>query len=599
MEDKRTAIALFLCLAVIMVYTEVFIAPYTRPSVTPNAPATSTLAPAQALNVPPVGLLPSTPIGGSQTTSGIASAAGGTTLPSAGATPPRALAPSPAEIKSQPIITIESDEFIASITQLGARLMSFKLKSYKLSLHADEPLDLVATVDGAPLPLGFYGAGTHDGFVAYAIENASVASQNGRLRVPSDQELTLTFVGQFPTGATIRKTFTFRPSSYLFSVGVSLSAPVADGSKTWLEWARFVPTELTHDRYSLEQFTLLDTESKIQHVMLSSLKEDLHPSGSVNWIASGDKYFIAALLPAPHVSADGISQGSSGPNSVLGKAGEIYVGRAGAGPSGGNFELYIGPKSFKALRQAGHALDRSIDLGIFTFLAYPLLLLMKAFNQLFNNYGLAIILLTLTVKTLFLPLTKASVNSMKAMQDLQPEMKALRERVKDPTQLNQEMMALYKKRGVNPMGGCLPMLIQVPVFLGLYNALLNAIELRHSPFALWINDLSSTERLDVFGVGVPVMVFLMGATFYVQQKLSPAALDPQQQKIMTFMPIIFTGMFLIFPVPSGLTLYMLVNSTISIIQQQVLKHDSRFSPLQATLLASFGIFSLGYILHLL
>lgn len=188
---------------------------------------------------------------------------------------------------------------------------------------------------------------------------------------------------------------------------------------------------------------------------------------------------------------------------------------------------------------------------------------------------------------------------MKAMQDLQPEIKALRERIKDPTELNQEMLGLYKKRGVNPMGGCFPMMLQIPVFLGLYNALLNAMELRHAPFALWINDLASPERLEIFGIGVPVMILIMGVSMIIQQWTTPTTADPAQKKAMMLRPFIFTGMFIVFPFTSGLVLYWLVNNLISIVQQVYLRGNSKASPLQATILASVGIFSLGYIITLL
>ena len=156
-------------------------------------------------------------------------------------------------------------------------------------------------------------------------------------------------------------------------------------------------------------------------------------------------------------------------------------------------KAFLGPKNYSELKSLNFVeLHRNVNLGWFTFLAIPLLTVINFCYGLLGNYGLAIILLTLLIKFAFLPLTQVSLKSMKAMQDLQPEINALRERIKDPTQLNQEMFALYKRKGVNPMGGCLPMLIQIPVFLGLYNALLNATELRHSPFALWITDLSAS-----------------------------------------------------------------------------------------------------------
>jgi YidC/Oxa1 family membrane protein insertase len=186
------------------------------------------------------------------------------------------------------------------------------------------------------------------------------------------------------------------------------------------------------------------------------------------------------------------------------------------------------------------------------------------------------------------------------MQDLAPEIKALRERIKDPTQLNQETFALYKRKGVNPMGGCLPVAVQIPVFLGLYNALLNAIELRHAPFALWITDLSSPEKLTVWGIGIPVMVLLMAASMIYQQWTTPnPSADPAQQKMMMIMPVVFAGMFIVFPMPAGLVLYWLVNNIISIIQQLYMRNAQKGSVYVGTMVANAVIFGVGFLLTLI
>ena len=213
---------------------------------------------------------------------------------------------------------------------------------------------------------------------------------------------------------------------------------------------------------------------------------------------------------------------------------------------------------------------------------------------------MAIIALTFFVKTAFLPLTKAGLVSMKAMSELQPEIKALRERITDPTQLNQEMLTLYRKRGVNPMGGCFPMLIQIPVFLGLYNALLNAMELRHAPFALWIQDLSSPERFMIGTVPVQLMVLILGVSMFIQQYMTPTpGMEPAQRKILLLMPLILSISFIVYPLPAGLVLYWIVNNTISITQQSFIKNERRVSPLQATLLAGGAMLVFGYILTLI
>jgi YidC/Oxa1 family membrane protein insertase len=207
-----------------------------------------------------------------------------------------------------------------------------------------------------------------------------------------------------------------------------------------------------------------------------------------------------------------------------------------------------------------------MNLGWFGPISLLLLRIMNFSHRLTGNYGVDIILLTCLVKIVFWPLTQKSFKSMREMQKLQPEMQKLREKYKDDAkQMNTEIMELYKRHKVNPLGGCLPMVLQIPVFFGLYQLLANIIQLRHAPFVLWIHDLSAPERLDVMGYGIPVLTLLLGASMFLQQKMAPPAGDPTQQKIMMFMPLIFTFMFIGFP--AGLTLYWLTNNVLTIAQQ--------------------------------
>jgi YidC/Oxa1 family membrane protein insertase len=344
----------------------------------------------------------------------------------------------------------------------------------------------------------------------------------------------------------------------------------------------------TSSNTAITHVTYLDGANKIHHVSADELK--IQQRETSQWVALGDLYFMASLIPPLAEN-----------NAALARDGELYIGRVAGSETGGKFTVYVGPKIYTLLEKLGSfQLERAIDLGFFSFLALPLLWMLHYLYLIVHNYGLAIIALTLIIKTALLPLSKASFKSMKAMQEIQPEMKALRERVKDPTQLNQEMMALYKRRGVNPMGGCFPMLIQIPVFFGLYQALLNAIELRHSPFALWVTDLSSPEKLEIFGIGIPVMVLLMAASMVIQQWTTPnPSADPTQQKVMMFMPLVFAGMFIVFPMPAGLVLYWLVNNIISITQQMYLRKTDQGGVYWGTFVASVAIFGVGYILTLI
>ena len=221
------------------------------------------------------------------------------------------------------------------------------------------------------------------------------------------------------------------------------------------------------------------------------------------------------------------------------------------------------------------------------------------FYGIFGNYGLAIVTLTILVRLALYPLNSASFKQMKAMQDLKPEMDRIREEFKDKQEQQMQLMALYKKHGVNPLGGCAPVLLQMPIFLGLYSALMLAVELRHAPFAGWIVDLSAPEKLMVLGVGVPVMVILFVVSMMVQQWTTPSQMDPTQKKVMMAMPLALGFMFAKFP--SGLTLYWLTSNLISIGQQKglYLSHDSgKASALKITLSVSVVVFVLAYVVTL-
>lgn len=499
--------------------------------------------------------------------------------------------PSVSQLDASATITIESSDKIITFTHLGARFRHYKLREYRSTMSDAEPLDMVRSEPGAALPLAVRVGAINDNFVEYQLSSitGAVADGVGKYKLEQNADAVLTFDGTLPDGQPIRKIIKIAPSSFLFSVELEL--PNTNQAPVWLEWATHLHNPDLDHRIDLEQFTLLLESDKLKHLLPQEIQSGQIASAdkhSAIWIAFNDKYFAAVIVPT--VRAE---------NVLAGREGAMFLARGRGEPQRATFNLYVGPKDYKTLGQLGFQLERLIDLGWFSFLGYPLLWMIRFFYDLLHNYGLAIIALTLVIKGLFLPLNQASFRSMQAMQDLAPEMKALRERVKDPAQVNQEMMALYKRRGVNPMGGCLPVLVQLPVFLGLYNALMNSIEMRHAPFALWIQDLSAPEHLLLFGIPIPVMVIIMGASMFVQQYLTPTAtLDPMQRKMMLMMPVVFTVMFIVFPMPAGLVLYWLVSNLISITQQVYMRGDRRASPLTATVIASIAIFSFGYVLTL-
>ncbi|HEX4925923.1 MAG TPA: membrane protein insertase YidC [Bdellovibrionales bacterium] len=230
-------------------------------------------------------------------------------------------------------------------------------------------------------------------------------------------------------------------------------------------------------------------------------------------------------------------------------------------------KLFVGPKMLDLMRSVDHRLQKVVDFGMFSWIGFPILDLLKWFYKMFHNYGLAIIALTILVRILVLPFNLMSYKSMKAMQVIQPQIQRLKERYKDDREaLNREMMVLMRDNKVNPLGGCLPMLLQLPVFIALYQVLNETIELYRAPFGLWIYDLSLKDPYYVLPV-------LMGITMFIQQKMTPTTMDPAQAKVMLFMPVMFT--FLMISLPSGLTLYIFVSTLFGIIQQLVFMREKK------------------------
>jgi len=289
--------------------------------------------------------------------------------------------------------------------------------------------------------------------------------------------------------------------------------------------------------------------------------DELDKKGSVKeqtrggWTAVMDHYFIAALIGNSNTSYNYYFKGDGDTY----QAGVLSTGEQTAKGTTFTSDIYLGPKATPIMSKLGVGLERSVDYGWFAVIAKPLHNLLIWLHGYLGNYGLCIIVLVLMIKTVFYWPTKKSYESMASMRKLQPEVQRVRDMYGDDRQkMGQEMMALYKKHKVNPMGGCLPMVIQVPVFFALYKSLLVSIELRQAPFYGWIHDLSAMDPYYVLPV-------VMGASMLVQQRLNPAPPDPLQAKVMKFLPVIFTFMFLFFP--SGLVIYWLVNNILSIAQQ--------------------------------
>jgi len=381
-----------------------------------------------------------------------------------------------------------------------------------------------------------------------------------------EQPARITFSGTDSRGREVERVYTFAPETYMVGLEVKIAGlePALQEAGLAMRLTERIP-EGASNRYTFSGFMAFINESLEKEKELDA-GEPLYYDGNVHWEGFSDKYFLTSLLPVDNPdssvnleqlhSADGQTPGLFISRLIYNIQDHLQGNTARFA-----YSIYIGPKDLDVLRDTGHFLEKSIDLGWFGFIAKPLLVVLKFFYRYTHNYGIAIIILTILIKVLFHPLTRKQMESMRQMQKLQPKMKDIREKFKDDKErLNREVMDLYRTHKINPLGGCWPMLLQIPVFFALYKALLNSIELRHAPFMFWIQDLSEKDPCYI----TPI---IMGATMFLQQKMTPAAGDPNQQKMMTFMPLIFTFMFLNFP--SGLVLYWLVNNVLTIGQQFV------------------------------
>jgi YidC/Oxa1 family membrane protein insertase len=284
-------------------------------------------------------------------------------------------------------------------------------------------------------------------------------------------------------------------------------------------------------------------------------------SGDIRWFGFEDKYFLQALIQKNISNATVSIRRTDAKNVAVIYTTSPTTIQPGTSLNKDNI-IFIGPKEIKTLKAVGYDLNKALDFGFFDIIAKPLLISMNWIDTYTNSYGLTIVILTIFIKILLYPLTLKSFTSMKELQKVQPLMKEIQQKYKDDKQkLNQELMKLYQEHKINPMGGCLPMLLQIPILFALYRVFFSAIELRHTPFHLfgtWLPDLSAPDPYYI----TPV---LMGASQFVMQKMTPTAGDPMQQKMMLIMPVIFTFMFLNFP--SGLVIYWLVSNVLSIAQQ--------------------------------
>jgi len=463
-------------------------------------------------------------------------------------------------------ITVETDLYRLVFSERGGTVKKYLLKQYLTTLSDDAPPVNLINVSPPHLPLGLQ------------MESQPPVDLSSQFFEPDKEGLKLTQTGEeaqlkftcnMPNGIKITREYTFHQGSYWIDLSVYLSgAGTIPGSLCLYN----KPGENTN-RFTFTGTAYYGNDS-LREVKLDDGEKHTY-TGSVDWIGYGDNYFITALIPIISEGPWNIlieKKGADGLTESRLTALKPSPKSAGQGVEVLNLGIYFGPKDIDRLNTLGHNLSKAINFGWFDPIAKPVLYFLKFLYQYIHNYGLAIIIVTILIKVAFWPLAQKSAKSMKTMQKLQPKMAKLKEKYgKDKEKMNKELMQLYKTYKVNPMGGCLPMLLQIPVFFALYKVLLQSIELRHAPFMLWINDLSAPDRLMIPGVsipylgGIPVLTLLMGVSMFLQQKLSPSSLDPTQARMMQFLPVIFTCMFINFP--SGLVLYWLINNVLTIAQQ--------------------------------
>ena len=424
------------------------------------------------------------------------------------------------------IVKVETPLYTASISTINGRLTKLYVKKYKAQL-----------VSPLSEKLGIYPLTTisDNSAINKELSNIQLTPNKREVKV-TNSPVKLILTGTLKDGETFKKILTFHPNTYKIDVKTQLN-----GKPLITIVGPDIKVNEAHTSRMGHIGPVLETSNgKVIRLTPKEIKEAINYN-HVLWAGEEDKYFLMAL------------KGKGFPVTIENLNGHTLV-------KGfiGNFTFYGGPKELEQLEKLG--MDKAIDFGIFGFLAKPLLKFFLFLHQYIHNWGLVIIILTLIIKIILHPLTHKGFESMKKMQELAPKLEELKERYKnDPQKLNEEMMKLYKEAGVNPMGGCLPMLLQIPIFFALYEIFLNAVELKGASF-LWVPDLSMPDP-------TYIMPVLMGASMILQQKLTPTT-NPQQQKIFYIMAVVFTFMFAKFP--AGLVLYWLTNNLITAVQNLII-----------------------------
>jgi YidC/Oxa1 family membrane protein insertase len=476
-------------------------------------------------------------------------------------------------LKTAGRIAIKTDVLNVELDLQGGDVRHVNLLKYKVS--PDKPNEFVQIM-ADQMPNLFVMQSGLLGKNAPNHQSVFRADQNNYVLADGTDVLEIPLYWQ-NDGVKVTKTYRFKRGSYLVDVDYKLE------NQSGQLWTGRLYSQLQRSKLAEnEDSKLLQTylgaalgspQTSYQKVTFEEIQKVgangyLNPNGTIlpelqvpwnkGWVAMLQHYFVTAIVPTSEQAFNYYTKALEGQRLVIGFNGADTSIESGQQQQI-NFKFYVGPKIQNDLANIAQGLDLTVDYGWFWFIAQPLFWLLKFIHSILGNWGWAIIVLTIIVKGAFYHLSAASYKSMAEMKRLQPRLMALKERYgDDKTALNQAMMDMYKKEKINPLGGCLPILIQLPVFIALYWVLIESVEMRHAPFMLWLNNLSAADPYFV-------LPLLMGATMFIQHKLNPSTGDPIQEKVMLMLPIMFTFFFAFFP--AGLVLYWTVSNILSIAQQ--------------------------------
>ena len=462
------------------------------------------------------------------------------------------------------VVRVKTDLLDVVIDTIGGTLREVRLRAFDATTKNKEEAFVLITPE---LPDVFLVQSGLIGHKDAPTHRSTFQSQQKTFELPAGgTEIAVPMSYHADNGFEVTKRFIFKRDSYLVRIEHDIrntgSEPLSMRMYSQLHRAEVEQEGGLFRTYTYTGGVISQPEKPYQKIDFGDMAEqNLDATYRGGWIAMIQHYFAAAVIPP--IDQDNYYY-------TLSPGGERFVvGAMDAGQSIAPgqtatlaMNIYIGPKQQERMQAASQYLERTVDYGWLWFIAEPIFYALRWIQSFIGNWGFSIILLTMCIKLLFFHLSAASYRSMARMRKLQPKIVQLRERYSnDKARMNQAMMEMYKAEKINPLGGCLPIVVQIPVFISLYWVLLESVELRHSPFIGWITDLSAHDPFFV-------LPLLMGASMFFQQRLNPAPPDPMQAKIMMMLPIVFTFLFLFFP--SGLVLYWFVNNLLSIAQQWVI-----------------------------